>query len=72
MTSSIRQRLPSVADVLYSSVGFVLLMGIITAETKSPFIKPAAVRPPETALDSCLTGSGRQRERRCEGRGERP
>jgi hypothetical membrane protein len=32
----IRQRLPSVAGVLYSSAGFVLLMGIITAETKYP------------------------------------
>jgi len=36
MTSPIRQRLPSVAGVLYSSAGFVLLMGIITAETKYP------------------------------------
>lgn len=31
-----RQRLPSVAGVLYSSAGFVLLMGVITAETKYP------------------------------------
>jgi hypothetical protein len=38
----------------------------------SPFIKPATARPPETALDSCLTGSGRQRDQRSEGRGERP
>ena len=36
MTGLIRQRLPSVAGVLYSSAGFVLLMGVITAETKYP------------------------------------
>jgi hypothetical protein len=37
-----------------------------------PFINPATARPPETALDSCLRGSGRQRDQRSEGRGERP
>jgi hypothetical membrane protein len=36
MMSLIRQRLPAVAGVLYSSAGFVLLMGIMTAETKYP------------------------------------
>ena len=36
MTRPIRQRLPSIAGVLYSSTGFVLLMGVITAETKYP------------------------------------
>ena len=36
MTGLIRQRLPSVTGVLYSSTGFVLLMGVITAETKYP------------------------------------
>jgi hypothetical membrane protein len=34
MTSLTRQRLPAVAGILYSSAGFVLLMGIVTAETK--------------------------------------
>jgi hypothetical protein len=38
----------------------------------SPFINPATVRPPETALDSCLRGSERQCDQRSEGRGERP
>jgi hypothetical membrane protein len=39
MMSLIRQRLPAVAGVLYSSAGFVLLMGIITAETKYPVFR---------------------------------
>jgi hypothetical membrane protein len=44
MTSPIRQRLPSVAGVLYSSAGFVLLMGIITAETKYPLFRHYTTR----------------------------
>ena len=44
MTSPIRQRLPSVAGVLYSSAGFVLLMGIITAETKYPAFRHYTTR----------------------------
>src|SRR6201982_78106 len=44
MTSLIRQRLPSVAGVLYSSAGFVLLMGIITAETKYPVFRHYSTR----------------------------
>ena len=40
----IRQRLPSVAGVLYSSAGFVLLMGIITAETKYPVFRHYTTR----------------------------
>ena len=44
MTSPIRQRLPSVAGVLYSSAGFVLLMGIITAETKYPVFRHYTTR----------------------------
>ncbi len=36
MTGLIRQRLPSVAGVLYSSAAFVLLMGVMTAETRYP------------------------------------
>lgn len=36
MMTPIRQRLAAVAGILYSSAGFVLLMGIITAETKYP------------------------------------
>jgi hypothetical membrane protein len=39
MMSLIRQRLAAVAGVLYSSAGFVLLMGIITAETKYPVFR---------------------------------
>jgi hypothetical membrane protein len=44
MTSLIRQRLPAVAGVLYSSAGFVLLMGIITAETKYPIFRHYTTR----------------------------
>jgi hypothetical membrane protein len=44
MTSPIRQRLPSVAGILYSSAGFVLLMGIITAETKYPVFRHYTTR----------------------------
>ena len=44
MTSPIRQRLPSVAGALYSSAGFVLLMGIITAETKYPVFRHYTTR----------------------------
>ena len=44
MTSLIRQRLPSVAGILYSSAGFVLLMGIITAETKYPVFRHYTTR----------------------------
>ncbi len=36
MTGLIRQRLPSVAGVLYSSAAFVLLMGVMTAATRYP------------------------------------
>jgi hypothetical membrane protein len=44
MTSLIRQRLRAVAGVLYSSAGFVLLMGIITAETKYPVFRHYTTR----------------------------
>jgi hypothetical membrane protein len=44
MTSLKRQRLPAVAGVLYSSAGFVLLMGIITAETKYPIFRHYTTR----------------------------
>ena len=44
MTSPMQQRLPSVAGVLYSSAGFVLLMGIITAETKYPIFRHYSTR----------------------------
>jgi hypothetical membrane protein len=44
MMALIRQRLPSVAGVLYSSAGFVLLMGIITAETKYPIFRHYTTR----------------------------
>ena len=44
MMSLIRQRLPAVAGVLYSSAGFVLLMGIITAETKYPIFRHYSTR----------------------------
>ena len=44
MTSPIRQRLSSVAGILYSSAGFVLLMGIITAETKYPVFRHYTTR----------------------------
>ena len=44
MTSPIRPRLPSVAGILYSSAGFVLLMGIITAETKYPVFRHYTTR----------------------------
>lgn len=44
MTSVIRQRLPAVAGILYSCAGFVLLMGIITAETKYPVFRHYTTR----------------------------
>jgi hypothetical membrane protein len=44
MMTLIRQRLPAVAGVLYSSAGFVLLMGIITAETKYPIFRNYTTR----------------------------
>jgi hypothetical membrane protein len=44
MIALIRQRLPAVAGVLYSSAGFVLLMGIITAETKYPIFRHYTTR----------------------------
>jgi hypothetical membrane protein len=44
MMTLIRQRLPSVAGILYSSAGFVLLMGIITAETKYPIFRHYTTR----------------------------
>src|ERR1700750_2547265 len=50
MTSLIRQRLPSVAGVLYSSAGFVLLMGISTAETKYPVFRHYTIRQEISAL----------------------
>ena len=44
MMTLIRQRLPAVAGILYSSAGFVLLMGIITAETKYPIFRHYTTR----------------------------
>jgi hypothetical membrane protein len=44
MTSQVRQRLPAVAGILYSSAGFVLLMGIMTAETKYPVVRHYTTR----------------------------
>jgi hypothetical membrane protein len=44
MMALVRQRLPAVAGVLYSSAGFVLLMGIITAETKYPIFRHYTTR----------------------------
>ncbi len=38
------QRLAAVAGILYSSAGFVLLMGIITAETKYPVFRHYTAR----------------------------
>ena len=40
----IHQRLAAVAGILYSSAGFVLLMGIITAETKYPVFRHYTTR----------------------------
>jgi hypothetical membrane protein len=40
----IRQRLAAAAGILYSSAGFVLLMGIITAETKYPVFRHYTTR----------------------------
>jgi hypothetical membrane protein len=42
--TAMRQRLAAVAGVLYSSAGFVLLMGIITAETKYPVFRHYTTR----------------------------
>jgi hypothetical membrane protein len=44
MASLTRQRLSAVAGILYSSAGFVLLMGIITAETKYPVFRHYTTR----------------------------
>ncbi len=44
MMAPIRQRLADVAGILYSSAGFVLLMGIITAETKYPVFRHYTTR----------------------------
>jgi hypothetical membrane protein len=44
MTSLTRPRWSSVAGILYSSAGFVLLMGIITAETKYPILRHYTTR----------------------------
>jgi hypothetical membrane protein len=44
MMTLIRQRLAAVAGVLYSSAGFALLMGIITAETKYPVFRHYTTR----------------------------
>jgi len=44
MTTLTRERLPAVAGVLYSCAGFVLLMGIITAETKYPLVRHYTTR----------------------------
>jgi len=44
MTTLIRQRLSAVAGILYSSAGLVLLMGIMTAETKYPVFRHYTTR----------------------------
>ena len=44
MMTLIRQRLAAIAGILYSSAGFGLLMGIITAETKYPIFRHYTTR----------------------------
>jgi hypothetical membrane protein len=44
MANITRQRLAAIAGILYSSAGFVLLMGIITAETKYPVFRHYSTR----------------------------
>jgi hypothetical membrane protein len=44
MASLTRQRLSAIAGILYSSAGFVLLMGVITAETKYPIFRHYTTR----------------------------
>lgn len=44
MMSLVRDRLSAVAGILYFSAGFVLLMGIITAETKYPILRHYTTR----------------------------
>jgi hypothetical membrane protein len=44
MVSLMRERLPAVAGILYSSAGFVLLIGIMTAETKYPIFRHYTTR----------------------------
>ena len=44
MMTLIGRRLPAAAGVLYSCAGFVLLMGIITAETKYPVFRHYTTR----------------------------
>ena len=44
MMTLIRQRLAAIAGILYSSAGFALLMGIITAETKYPIFRHYTTR----------------------------
>jgi hypothetical membrane protein len=44
MLTPIRQRVAAVAGILYSSAGFVLLMGIMTAETKYPVFRHYTTR----------------------------
>jgi hypothetical protein len=44
MTSLTRKRWSSAAGVLYFSAGFVLLMGIITAEAKYPVFRHYTTR----------------------------
>jgi hypothetical membrane protein len=45
-----RQRLAAIAGILYSSAGFVLLMGIITAETKYPVFRHYSTRQEISSL----------------------
>lgn len=44
MAGLTRQRLAAIAGILYSSAGFVLLMGVITAETKYPVLRHYTTR----------------------------
>jgi hypothetical membrane protein len=50
MANLTRQRLAAVAGILYSSAGFVLLMGIITAETKYPVFRHYSTRQEISSL----------------------
>ncbi len=44
MMAVIRRQLPPAAGILYSSAGFALLMGIVTAETKYPLFRHYTTR----------------------------
>jgi hypothetical protein len=62
MISLVRERLSAIVGILYFSAGFVLLMGVITAETKYPVLRHYTTRQEISDLGGTRAPQGLARD----------